>query len=356
MHSWVVCDAIASGGNRTLRSVRFVPASFGFETRLVGPAVLAGGILAWLWPIGIGGHDARRRRCDAVFPGIDGVLPGVAPGGTAAGLERPCGVTDFPGLAESQMGVFYPVHLILYRWLNTETAYVVSLVVHTLWGGLGAYWAARRMEISRMGSALAAFCWTTCGFFLVHLAHPWGYTTGCWMPWAWGLGCSLLGCRRGRQAGLSVSAGAGAGSPALAGAFSTGVSDSVRAGVDGGLGGGRAIASSARTSRSERGSICRPVQSARGRGCSAGAGLGVSRWRPFSSSRPRGWRNWPAPQRRIRISIRLCVAAVSSRQLRCPGVVPSFAAVAAAWSGIRFTPCPRNIWRTWAWFPCSSRA
>ena len=104
----------------------------------------------------------------------------------------------FPGLAESQMGVFYPVHVVLYRWLNTETAYVVSLVAHTLWGALGAYWAARRIGISRTGSALAAFCWTTCGLLPVHLAHPWGYTTGCWMPWAWGLGLSLIG--RGRAA------------------------------------------------------------------------------------------------------------------------------------------------------------
>ncbi len=27
---------------------------------------------------------------------------------------------------------------------------------------------------------------------MIHLAHPWGYTTGCWMPWAWGLSWSLL--------------------------------------------------------------------------------------------------------------------------------------------------------------------
>ena len=43
----------------------------------------------------------------------------------------------FPGLAESQMGVFYPVHVFLYRWLNTETAYVVSLVFHTHLGRAG---------------------------------------------------------------------------------------------------------------------------------------------------------------------------------------------------------------------------
>ena len=85
------------------------------------------------------------------------------------------------------MGVFYPAHVVLYRWLDTETAYVVSLVLHTLWGGLGAFWAARRLGISSAGSALAAFAWSTCGFFLIHLAHQWGYTTGCWMPWAWGL-------------------------------------------------------------------------------------------------------------------------------------------------------------------------
>src|SRR5262245_38617100 len=98
----------------------------------------------------------------------------------------------FPGLAESQMGVFYPIHVFLYRWLNTETAYVVSLAFDTLWGGLGAYWAARRMNISGMGSVFSAFSWTACGFFLIHLAHPWGYTTGCWLPWAWGLGWAMV--------------------------------------------------------------------------------------------------------------------------------------------------------------------
>src|SRR5208282_5157298 len=30
------------------------------------------------------------------------------------------------------------------------------------------------------------------GFFVIHMPHPWGYTTGSWMPWAWGLTWSLL--------------------------------------------------------------------------------------------------------------------------------------------------------------------
>jgi hypothetical protein len=174
-----------------LRSVRFVPASFGFETRLVGPAVLVAGVLAWLWPLGTGGRMPIGGDVTQFFLGLMDFYGESLKQGRLPVWNDLWGF-GFPGLAESQMGVFYPVHLILYRWLNTETAYVVSLVVHTLWGGLGAYWAARRVGTSRMGSTLAAFCWTTSGFFVVHLAHPWGYTTGCWMPWAWGLGYRLL--------------------------------------------------------------------------------------------------------------------------------------------------------------------
>jgi hypothetical protein len=98
----------------------------------------------------------------------------------------------FPGLAESQMGVYYPPHLVLYRFLGTETAYVVSLVVHTLWGGLGAFVFARGLGISSTGSVLAGFTWSASGFFVIHLAHPWGYTTGCWMPWALAVAWSLV--------------------------------------------------------------------------------------------------------------------------------------------------------------------
>ncbi len=174
-----------------MRSFRLIPTSLGFETRLVGVCALLVGILAWLWPIGIGGMMPVGGDVTQFFMGLMGVLHESLRDGRLPAWNDLWGY-GFPGLAESQMGVFYPVHIVLYRWLNTETAFVVSLVAHTLWGGVGAYWAGRRLGISRMGSALAAFSWTTCGFFLIHLAHPWGYTTGSWMPWAWGLGFSLL--------------------------------------------------------------------------------------------------------------------------------------------------------------------
>jgi hypothetical protein len=147
---------------------------------------LLAALLAWLWPIGIGGKMLVGGDVTQFFIGLMSFLGDSLRGGRLPVWNDLWGF-GFPGLAESQMGVFYPAHLVLYRWLNTETAYVVSLVLHTLWGGLGTFWAARRLSISPTGSALAAFAWSTCGFFLIHLAHQWGYTTGCWMPWAWGL-------------------------------------------------------------------------------------------------------------------------------------------------------------------------
>ena len=54
----------------------------------------------------------------------------------------------FPGLAESQMGVYYPPHWLLYGLLPLEWAYTASLVLHTLLGGLGTYWCSRRFGVS----------------------------------------------------------------------------------------------------------------------------------------------------------------------------------------------------------------
>jgi len=148
-------------------------------------------LLAWLWPIGIGGQMPVGGDVTQFFLGLMGFFAESLRSGQLPVWNDLWGY-GFPGLAESQMGVFYPLHVLLYGWLETETAYVVSLVLHTLWGGIGTYWAARRLGISGAGSALAGLSWSMCGFFLIHLAHPWGYTTGCWMPWALGLTWSIL--------------------------------------------------------------------------------------------------------------------------------------------------------------------
>ncbi len=176
---------------RGVRSNPIGPASRRLSTSVAGALAVVLALVAWLWPIGIGGKMPVGGDVTQFFIGLMGFLSESLRQGRLPVWNDLWGY-GFPGVAESQMGVFYPFHVILYRWLENETAYVVSLVGHTLWGGLGTYWAARRLNVSCAGAALAAGSWSTCGFFLIHLAHPWGYTTGCWMPWAWGLAwCSL---------------------------------------------------------------------------------------------------------------------------------------------------------------------
>ena len=152
---------------------------------------LVAALLAWLWPIGLGGAMPVGGDVTRFSIGLMAVLGRALRSGRLP-LWNDLWGFGFPGLAESQMGVFYPPHLLLYGLLPTETAYTVSLVVHTLWAGLGARWLARRLGVSNWGATLSGFAWATSGFYLIHLPHQWGYTVGSWMPWAWGLGWMVL--------------------------------------------------------------------------------------------------------------------------------------------------------------------
>ena len=123
-------------------------------TKHGGPALLMllVGLLFWLWPIGIGGKMPVGGDVTQFFLGLMGVL-------TAALREARLPVWNdlwgygFPGIGESQMGVYYPPHLLLYGLLPTEYAYVASLLVHTFWGALGAWWAARGSASRRSAQA-----------------------------------------------------------------------------------------------------------------------------------------------------------------------------------------------------------
>ncbi len=159
--------------------------------RLLVMATVIAGLLAWLWPIGVGGKMPVGGDVTSFFLGLMGVLSESLKAGRLPVWNDLWGY-GFPGLGESQMGVYYPPHLVLYRALPTEWAYVASLVLHTLWGGVGAWWAARRFGVSPVGSGLTAFVFAASGFFVIHMPHPWGYTTGSWMPWAWGLAWLVL--------------------------------------------------------------------------------------------------------------------------------------------------------------------
>jgi len=163
--------------------------------------ILVVGLLAWLWPIGLGGQMPVGGDVTQFSIGLMAVLGRALREGRIPFWNDLWGY-GFPGLAESQMGVFYPPHVVLYGLLPVEWAYTASLVLHTLWAGLGAAWAARRFGTSARGAAVAGFAWASCGFFLIHLPHQWGATTASWMPWAWGLAWSISRGEGGRRSAI----------------------------------------------------------------------------------------------------------------------------------------------------------
>ncbi|MFO0907722.1 MAG: hypothetical protein U0794_05070 [Isosphaeraceae bacterium] len=159
------------------------------RTRLetaIAITVMLGAVLVWLWPIGLGGAMPVGGDVTQFSIGLMACLSRSLASHRLPYWNDLWGY-GFPGIGESQMGVYYPPHWLLYGLLPVEAAYTASLVGHTLWGSLGTWWAARKMGASPTGAALSGFAWSTSGFFLIHISHQWGTTTGCWLPWAWGL-------------------------------------------------------------------------------------------------------------------------------------------------------------------------
>jgi hypothetical protein len=168
-------------------------------------AVITAVVLLWLWPVGLGGKMPVGGDVTGFSVGLMAFFQRALRSGCLP-LWNDLWGYGFPGVGESQMGVFYPLHWLLYGCLSLERAYTLSLVFHSLWAALGAFWSARRMEISAGGAALAAVAFSTCGFFLIHVPHQWGYTVGSWMPWACGLAWEVAHGSRARSSALLLAA------------------------------------------------------------------------------------------------------------------------------------------------------
>src|SRR5689334_16053949 len=86
------------------------------------PLAMMAGIAAWLWPIGIGGRMPVGGDVTQFSIGLMDVLSRALKSGRLPIWNDLWGF-GFPGLAESQMGVYYPPHLVLYGLFSTEVAY-----------------------------------------------------------------------------------------------------------------------------------------------------------------------------------------------------------------------------------------
>src|SRR6478672_8797756 len=84
-------------------------------------------------------------------------------------------------LGESQTGVFYPAHLIAYRFLDVVPAYNAVFLLHTVLAFVFFVWLARHNGISLTASLLGAGVFTF-GWFAPRACLEWAATTGCWFP------------------------------------------------------------------------------------------------------------------------------------------------------------------------------
>ena len=87
----------------------------------------------------------------------------------------------FPLFADSEMGLFYPLNLLLFP-LPPAAGFNYSLIVHYLLGGWFAYAYCRRLRLSRPASLFVSIPFVLGGFFLAHMVHPNVVATAAWMP------------------------------------------------------------------------------------------------------------------------------------------------------------------------------
>jgi hypothetical protein len=93
----------------------------------------------------------------------------------------------FPALGESQTGVFYPFHLLLYRYLPLNAAYHVTFLLHY---ALAFGFTCHYVRCFRFGliECLLASVIFVYGWFPARSCLEWAILTGAWIPLAfWGV-------------------------------------------------------------------------------------------------------------------------------------------------------------------------
>ena len=87
----------------------------------------------------------------------------------------------YPLLAESQAGVYYPTNQILYRILDVNRAYYVSIILHYALAFLFTWRFARCQEISHWSALLVAMVFVY-GWFPARISLEWSIIGGVWLP------------------------------------------------------------------------------------------------------------------------------------------------------------------------------
>lgn len=89
-----------------------------------------------------------------------------------------------PLLANSQVGLFYPLNWLVWFLFSTPNAYNASVFIHVMVGSIGAYFAARQgLNLTRPAALLAALLFGLGGYFTAQVEHINQLQGMAWLPW-----------------------------------------------------------------------------------------------------------------------------------------------------------------------------
>ncbi|MBN2327209.1 MAG: YfhO family protein [Candidatus Omnitrophica bacterium] len=151
--------------------------------------ILAAAILLFWWRVWIPSPADRMHFTDDIvikdYPTRMGLFRQIFEG--RAPLWDPYQFGGWPGLANCEAGLFYPLNWIAAPFCNApEAAFQATqwlVLLHFFIAGMGAYRYSRYIGISSWGSAFAAMAFTFCGFLCAHKKHTNMIFTLAWLPW-----------------------------------------------------------------------------------------------------------------------------------------------------------------------------
>jgi membrane protein YfhO len=105
---------------------------------------------------------------------------------------------------EGQLGMFHPLHLVLYWLFPLQIAFNLELLSSYLVAFAGTYWLLRRLALRSAAALFGAMLFTFCGFDLLHVIHMNMIAVCAHMPWLLGAIDVVLTADTGRRRAIGV--------------------------------------------------------------------------------------------------------------------------------------------------------
>ena len=98
-----------------------------------------------------------------------------------------------PLLANSQVGLFYPLNWLVWLFLDTPKALTISIVLHIVVAGAGAYLLGRKcLKLGQIGSFIVGVLFALGGYFTSQVEHINQLQGMAWLPWFCLVQCDWL--------------------------------------------------------------------------------------------------------------------------------------------------------------------